>query len=210
MQKIFPHGMMVCGVGLIEMLGVRIQHLITCNFPYGYIEAIQQPNGSVTSPILDQWVKTRRPVLFEITKQQVEIPWLEKVQRFGLQNMAAHGQCDMRSHTISYFCFANISGELTPRHAQLLSMLVPHLHTALTRALEGDKKASHSDKIIPPKLTAREQEILQWMGSEKTNWEIAQLLNISENTVKNHVQRIMAKLDVSSRAQAVAKGLFQR
>ena len=48
----------------------------------------------------------------------------------------------------------------------------------------------------------------QWLGTGKTNWEIAQVLRISEHTVKNHVQRILIKLKVNSRAQAVAKGLM--
>ena len=41
------------------------------------------------------------------------------------------------------------------------------------------------------------------------NLAISQLLNISENTDKNHVQRIMAKLGASFCVQAVAMGLMQ-
>lgn len=41
----------------------------------------------------------------------------------------------------------------------------------------------------------------------KSNKEIAQSLFISENTVKNHVGNILQKLEVNSRAHAVAKAL---
>ena len=54
-------------------------------------------------------------------------------------------------------------------------------------------------------LSAREAEILQWVAMGKTNPEIGAILNISSFTVKNHVQRILRKLDVSSRTQAVGK-----
>jgi DNA-binding CsgD family transcriptional regulator len=54
-------------------------------------------------------------------------------------------------------------------------------------------------------LSEREHEILHWVKSGKTNFEIGMILTISPNTVKNHLKRIFQKLDVSCRAQAVAK-----
>lgn len=53
-------------------------------------------------------------------------------------------------------------------------------------------------------LTEREHEILHWVKMGKTNTEISMILSISLNTVKNHLKHIFAKLDVSSRAHAVA------
>ena len=208
LQHIFPHGMLVCGIGLIENHGANIQQLITCNFPHEYIQTLNKAGGLNTSPVLAQWIRTRRPVLFELSAQDSQSGWLENFQRHGLHNMAAHGQCDLNSHTTSYFSFSKIPNLLTPRHADLLEMLVPHLHVALIRALKGVKKDSRKPKTKLPGLTTREHEVLQWLGTGKTNWEIAQVLRISEHTVKNHVQRILIKLKVNSRAQAVAKGLI--
>ena len=54
-------------------------------------------------------------------------------------------------------------------------------------------------------LSARETEVLRWIALGKTNTEIGSILNISAFTVKNHVQRILKKLDVSNRTQAVGK-----
>ncbi len=54
-------------------------------------------------------------------------------------------------------------------------------------------------------LTAREQEILHAMCVGRTNKEIAGLLGISDNTVRNHVQRIYKKLGATNRAMAVMK-----
>jgi DNA-binding CsgD family transcriptional regulator len=56
-------------------------------------------------------------------------------------------------------------------------------------------------------LSAREAEILRWIALGKTNPEIGSILNISSFTVKNHVQRILKKLDVTNRTQAVGKTL---
>ncbi|SDC92308.1 response regulator [Actinokineospora iranica] len=52
-------------------------------------------------------------------------------------------------------------------------------------------------------LTAREREVLQLVGTGIGNAEIAQRLVVSEGTVKTHLNRVMTKLDLSSRAQAV-------
>ncbi|MDQ0189680.1 response regulator transcription factor [Alicyclobacillus cycloheptanicus] len=51
------------------------------------------------------------------------------------------------------------------------------------------------------KLTAREQEILELVSTGATNREIAAKLFISENTVKNHLKNIMAKLHIQNRVQ---------
>jgi pimeloyl-ACP methyl ester carboxylesterase/DNA-binding CsgD family transcriptional regulator len=53
-------------------------------------------------------------------------------------------------------------------------------------------------------LTAREREILQVVAEGLDNHEIAARLDISEKTVRNHVSTIFSKLQLRSRAQAVA------
>ena len=52
-------------------------------------------------------------------------------------------------------------------------------------------------------LTAREREILTLVGTGISNTDIARRLTITEGTVKTHLNRIMSKLGLASRAQAV-------
>jgi len=56
-------------------------------------------------------------------------------------------------------------------------------------------------------LSPRELTVLRWMKEGKTNWEIAQILGLSERTIRFHVGGIFEKLDVTSRTQAVARAL---
>jgi len=67
------------------------------------------------------------------------------------------------------------------------------------------------DSEVP--LTRRESEVLKLLASGATNKEIARGLNISYETVKEHVQHILRKIGVSDRTQAavwaVRKGLLQ-
>lgn len=67
------------------------------------------------------------------------------------------------------------------------------------------------DSEVP--LTRRESEVLKLLAGGATNKEIARGLNISYETVKEHVQHILRKIGVSDRTQAavwaVRKGLLQ-
>jgi len=58
-------------------------------------------------------------------------------------------------------------------------------------------------------LSEREWEVLQLMSQGLTNKQIAELLTVSVNTVKKHVQSIFTKLNVSTRAAAVAQAIEQ-
>ena len=52
-------------------------------------------------------------------------------------------------------------------------------------------------------LTKREKEIFDYLITNKTTKQIAEKLNISEKTVRNHISNVMQKLGVKGRASAV-------
>ncbi|PZE19926.1 response regulator [Paenibacillus xerothermodurans] len=65
----------------------------------------------------------------------------------------------------------------------------------------------------PSALSAREAEILTYVATGRSNREIADLLSITENTVKNHIKHMLSKLSLDNRVQltayAVRHGLTQ-
>jgi DNA-binding NarL/FixJ family response regulator len=60
---------------------------------------------------------------------------------------------------------------------------------------------------LGPAITAREREILAHIAAGHPNKQIATELGISEFTVKRHVSRILDKMVVNDRAQAVVEGI---
>jgi DNA-binding NarL/FixJ family response regulator len=54
-------------------------------------------------------------------------------------------------------------------------------------------------------LSDREVEVLRWLAKGQTTSQIAGGLYISENTVKTHIRHILEKMEVSNRAEAVAR-----
>ena len=58
------------------------------------------------------------------------------------------------------------------------------------------------DTIVAP-LTSRETQILNYIANGNSNKQIAYILQISEQTIKNHVSNILRKLNANDRAHAV-------
>jgi len=64
-----------------------------------------------------------------------------------------------------------------------------------------------SGEELPEPLTARETEVLQMIAQGLANKQVALALAISEHTVKFHLSSLYAKLNVSSRTEAIRAGL---
>jgi DNA-binding NarL/FixJ family response regulator len=62
----------------------------------------------------------------------------------------------------------------------------------------------------PAALTEREEVVLGLLAEGRTNAQIAELVCLSENTVKFHLRNLFAKLGVSNRTEAVATLLRRR
>ena len=100
----------------------------------------------------------------------------------------------------SYFVVLfNVRQDRLTRHLRHFKLLSAHLKMSLASAIRPERKA-----LI---LTPREREILILMGEDKSNRVISEALGISPLTLKSHVTKIYRKLDVQTRAEAVALGL---
>jgi DNA-binding NarL/FixJ family response regulator len=60
------------------------------------------------------------------------------------------------------------------------------------------------------KLSPREQEVLELLTKGLTNKEIGNKLGITENTIKNHLKNILAKLHLENRVQAATFALQKK
>jgi DNA-binding CsgD family transcriptional regulator len=59
-------------------------------------------------------------------------------------------------------------------------------------------------EAVAAPLTKREAQILNYIAQGNSNKQIAYILDISEQTIKNHVSSILRKLNANDRAHAVA------
>ncbi len=64
-----------------------------------------------------------------------------------------------------------------------------------------------ANRVARKDLTSRELEVLRLMATGKSNKEIGTVLNVSEGTIKVHVNHILQKLGVESRTEAATVAL---
>ena len=206
-QYLFPHEVMFCGIRAPDSEDVHFESY--CSSPYDEknFQAATSPENGVIWRLMHAWQKVRRPLLLgdALELGQYEyyaVPFARgdfNLEKLGLHNIVAHGVIGQNGIVSTFFCFSCAPHQLGDAQAQLIQLLMPYLHAALVR-VAGRRSGAQFGKI-----TEREYEVLQWVKIGKTNGEIAQLLNISPNTVKNHVQSILRKLNVQNRSHAVAK-----
>jgi DNA-binding NarL/FixJ family response regulator len=83
------------------------------------------------------------------------------------------------------------------------------LHADVARPLL--RRAALEARLRPggADLTVRDLQVLELLSDGKSNKEVAQILGISDETVKSHLKRLFEKLGVSDRTEAVALALRQ-
>lgn len=84
----------------------------------------------------------------------------------------------------------------------------PEIEAEVSLLLLGQELAASASPDVPVpldiELTRREHEVLKLLADGHTNREIAELLYLSQRTVANHIDHILAKLGVRTRTAAVA------
>ena len=83
------------------------------------------------------------------------------------------------------------------------ALLSPSVTRRVIERMARDTPLGEPDEDRLAELTAREREVLELMAAGLTNAEIAERLVIEDSTVKTHVKRVLMKLGLRDRVQAV-------
>jgi transcriptional regulator EpsA len=169
-------------------------------------------DASVAPALLKSWEERRfQPVVTE-TKDATfgNGAFLRELERLGVTQLLSHGVHDADGRAITLFTFACRPGSIGARQVYLAQLLAPAMHAAWVRTQVTRAPGSSEKSATQNVLTAREQDILKWIYLGKSNFEIGAILKISPLTVKNHVQKILRKLNVVNRTQAIGKALELR
>lgn len=85
-----------------------------------------------------------------------------------------------------------------------LHLLAVHAQDAALRLLTPPAQAGHP---AAPHLTARELEILRWLVQGKSNKGVANILQVTDNTIEFHLKNVFRKLDCNNRNTAIIKAM---
>lgn len=213
LQRLLPHDVLIAAWGDFSLDLVQLD-VVAANPALRSRETGEYCVRPLVRKLFDWWcscggrptiVETRHHDWFEQLSGDQEVSGLLRRMRTA----TVHGIKDERGRHDCLYIALSRQPAASPFLGEMLEMLLPYIDTALRQVplLDADAAASDEPAATPAdtQLSEREIEIMDWVRQGKTNYEIAMILNISAFTVKNHMQRILRKLNVTNRAQASSK-----
>src|SRR5262252_4561571 len=216
LQNMSKHELLICALRNGEPLLFHVDSFATSPVEPGPFSEMFRRDTSLVPHLIKTWEDNYFHPVFVDTgngSQFAQTPLARELSRIGTSGVLTHGTYDVFGKVASLFVFACKPGAVAERQSYLAELLVPFLHLAWVRTQVSRPAAEAGGGTspgAPALLTLREQEILRWIHLGKSNIEIGAILGISPLTVKNHVQKILRKLNVQNRAQAVGRGLALR
>jgi DNA-binding CsgD family transcriptional regulator len=209
-QELFPFNRLLGGLARLSSNGTfeGFSNVVNVSYPdewlylywkNGYAEIDPVFRAASRSPGTQIWKQTYRQ-----TTSKEELEFIETARGFGLADGITTSAVDQACGLATFYSFAGGEGVDAERYAPLVEYFGHHLHLALMRTAR--KNAPATDKCVK-ELSPREVTILNWIKNGKTNWEVGQILGVTERTVRFHIASIFVKLDVTSRSQAVAAAM---
>ena len=212
-QGLVGHEIMIFGIKSSDSDSYHFEYFTSSRY-FGdnqFAAAIEQDVG-IVSKVLTLWNETTMPLFVNNQDKPMQHGGY-KVINFDqdelinseLKNFVMYGFGHNHSELSSIVIFARLHKQANSTYAQMLELIMPHLHCALIRVTSSKNEVISSADNSVRLITKRESEVLQWLHKGKTNWEISAILGISPLTVKNHVQNVIRKLNVLNRSQAAVK-----
>lgn len=115
---------------------------------------------------------------------------------------ASPGPAIRPGRTMRLFFLRGPGPDFSERDRAVLTLLRPHLHQA---RLDAERR-----RHPVPELTPRQWDLLRLIAVGHTNAQIARRLDVSEGTVRTHLENIYERLHVSSRTAAVTHAFPDR
>jgi transcriptional regulator EpsA len=215
LQSLIRHELLICTLCLGKPPAFRADGFSMTVAEPAALSDVFMRDTAVAPALLKAWEERRfQPVTLDVSNSSFgNGAFSRELERLGATQLLVHGVHDADGRALSLFTFACRPGSAGPRQSYLVQLLAPSMHAAWART-QLQRRAEGNGAGERPGggsiLTVRELDILKWIYLGKSNYEIGAILKISPLTVKNHVQKILRKLNVVNRTQAIGKSLELR
>jgi len=88
--------------------------------------------------------------------------------------------------------------------AGTMYLLGSYVHEAIRRLVYTPEQVA----LHTPELTPREIECLKWWVAGKSAWEIAQILSVSERTIRFHLDNVKRKFGARGKTEVISKAIL--
>jgi LuxR family quorum sensing-dependent transcriptional regulator len=205
------------GFGLTALMGGTVpqpgtprerqkDHVLLCDWPVEWLERYLARNYVDHDPVVSHMKQLQAPFQWREASHAI------RIDRDGGEVMGDASEFSLRDGLA--FPLVTLDGqvmmvslggeavELSPVEFGMVSLAATY---AIGRAMQLQcRPAQMIDHI---ELTPRERECLQWAATGKSEWEISQILGISEHTSEKHLLNAKTKLGAVNRVQAVAEAI---
>ena len=209
LQTLIPHEILICCISNV-LTGDwhKYYHSASRYFKDAHFAGVCAEDGLLPR-LIQKWMQSELPVYLTESAEpgprttHFDRAFLPALKELELRNAVVHGLRGPDGGLKSFLCFSRIHGPFSDKLGHGVHLLAPNVVEVLCRVLSAEGSVERNGVSI----SKREREILQWVRDGKSNAEIAQILELSPLTVKNHIQNIRAKLGVHTRGHAVARAL---
>lgn len=195
----------VTAVDAPKMAGGMSDAVLYTDLPSNTLAAIDRESLARAHPIIQRCLASPEPFkLSELRKHPSHIGkrWTELLGDVVVRGDAVIVPVFDGDDLRAAFAFGGENPTFSPKTKLLLQVVA---YAAFARAVGG-----HTGDVRASTLTVRETQCLRWSALGRGDADIGQTLGITTRTVRFHLDNAKQKLGVTTRAQAIAKGVNER
>jgi LuxR family quorum sensing-dependent transcriptional regulator len=209
MRHVAPFGAAYVVASTIPKVGAKprdqLSHVLLNCWPAEWLKRYSSRGYVFCDPAFAQAKSNPTPFFWnELDTRVRDNPMARRVMdegsEFGLKEGFTASLSTLDGHRVIW-SLGGAHLEIGPDTSGMLTLIASY---AIARAIVL-RQESQPDKPIV--LSPREREALQWAAEGKADWEIGEVMNISEHGADKHMRSVSAKLGAISRTQAVAEAI---
>ncbi|APH73449.1 helix-turn-helix transcriptional regulator [Aquibium oceanicum] len=181
-------------------------HAMLCEWPESWLERYVARNYVDQDPVVTYMKRQPSLVRWSAAADRLQ------VGRSGKRVMGDAGEFKLNDGLAfplitleGTVVMVSLGGEMVDISPEALGVIELAATYAVGRALQLQN--AHEIFARRPDLTPRETECLKWAAEGKSEWEISQILGISEHTSEKHLLNAKRKLGAVNRVHAVAEAI---
>lgn len=187
-------------------IGKQKNHVLLCDWPMDWLERYVAGNYVDHDPVVGRMKELQAPFQWREASKEIRIDRgakavMGEASEFKLRDWLAFPLITLDGQIM----MVSLGGEKIEMSDMEFGMITLAATYAIGRAMQlqiaGERTVEHVE------LTPRERECLTWAAEGKSEWEISQILGISEHTSEKHLLNAKHKLGAVNRVQAVAEAI---
>lgn len=203
-KDFFPFQGAVLAHGEVVAGELTVTHLLACGHDGNYLAQLATTFELKRRGSLQWWVENRQPFVIDPDDPPTHSSAfeLEEIRQFGLRNVAGHGVVNMKTNAGTYCGFSGVKQPLSGWHLEALRLLAPVLNDLFLAHFCAAPAGSVS--LVLDRLTARQKAIVRHVVAGLNDKQIARAMDIAEQTVRNQLAQVYARLGVHKRVLLIS------